>query len=121
MSKTRQRSAKLRVCASCEWIYKINNIEDDRGCPKCGFATYGARFVYGDKAYRYAKTQKPWLDRKLSDYETKLRQEIRENDIYDPRSDNYVGHNIAIQHKKAKCLCIDVEHQRDIDCPFHGR
>ena len=32
-----QRSSKLRVCASCEWIFKINNINDVVGCPKCGF------------------------------------------------------------------------------------
>lgn len=118
MSKSRQQLAKLRVCASCEWIFE--RVNDDPSCPKCSFGSYGARYVYGDQAYRYAKTQQPWLDRKLIDYEMKLRQEIRESDIYNPRSGNYVGHNIAIQHKKAKCLCVDVD-QRDIDCPFHGR
>lgn len=66
-----QQTAILRVCASCEWIFR-----NDDFCPKCGFAHYGARFVYGDKCYRYEKTQKPWLDRMLSNYEMKLRKQI---------------------------------------------
>ena len=41
-----------------------------------GFAHYGARYVYGDKAYRYAITQNPWFDKKMSDYAYKLSQEI---------------------------------------------
>lgn len=63
--------AKLRVCASCEWIFS-----DGVGCPKCQFGSYGARYVYGNKAYRYAISQKPWLDKKMSDYAFKLYQEI---------------------------------------------
>ena len=49
---------------------------DINGCPKCGFAHYGARFVYGDAAYRYAKSQKPWLERRIAEYSYKLRKEI---------------------------------------------
>lgn len=63
--------AKLRVCASCEWIFT-----DGVACPKCQFGSYGARYVYGNKAYRYAKSQKPWFDRKVADYSVKLLQEI---------------------------------------------
>lgn len=53
--------AMLRTCAKCEWIYKRSEGEE---CPKCGFASYGARFVYGDKCYRYAVTQHPYFDKK---------------------------------------------------------
>lgn len=67
--------AKLRVCASCEWIFN-NGI----GCPKCQFGSYGAHRVYGKKAYHYAKTQKPWFDRKIGDYSFKLLQEIKESE-----------------------------------------
>ncbi|WP_338561809.1 hypothetical protein VRC60_05860 [Erwinia sp. E_sp_B04_7] len=63
--------AKLRVCASCEWIFS-----GGVGCPKCQFGSYGARYVYGNKAYRYAISQKPWLEKKMSDYAFKLHQEI---------------------------------------------
>lgn len=75
---TTQIKAKLRVCVSCEWIYKEKS-KDFAGCPKCGFATYGARFVYGDMAYQYAKTQKPWKEKKLFKYETELDEEITQN------------------------------------------
>jgi hypothetical protein len=44
----------------------------------CGFGSYGARYVYGDKAYKFEKTQKPWKDKKLTDYELKLDKIIRE-------------------------------------------
>ncbi len=67
--------AELRTCASCEWIFKMN--ETCRSCPKCGFAHYGARQVYGNKAYGYSKTQKPWVDRKAADYALKLLDEVR--------------------------------------------
>ncbi|EDK7779783.1 hypothetical protein CKS97_19955 [Salmonella enterica subsp. enterica serovar Java] len=67
--------AKLRVCASCEWIFN-NGV----GCPKCQFGSYGAHSVYGKKAYHYAKTQKPWFDRKIGDYSFKLLQEIKESE-----------------------------------------
>lgn len=43
-------TAKLRVCASCEWIFNTGI-----GCPKCLFGSYGAYSVYGNNAYRYAK------------------------------------------------------------------
>lgn len=68
------KKAKLRVCASCEWIFN-EGVE----CPKCGFGSYGARYVYGDKAYRYKNTQQPWLDKKVSDYTIKLLKEITPN------------------------------------------
>lgn len=66
--------AKLRVCASCEWIFS-----GGIGCPKCQFGSYGARYVYGNKAYRYAISQKPWLEKKMSDYAFSLYQEIKES------------------------------------------
>lgn len=72
----KQKDAKLRVCASCEWIFTDKRHAETNGCQKCGFAHYGARYVYGNKAYRYAITQKPWFDKKMSDYAYKLSQEI---------------------------------------------
>jgi hypothetical protein len=66
-----QQRAKLRVCMSCEWIF-----EGDCDCPRCGWASYGARFVFGDKAYRYKVTQQPWMDRKLTAYKSELWLEI---------------------------------------------
>jgi len=51
------KTAKLRTCASCEWIFKMK--DNDPTCPKCQFGSYGARYVYGNIAYRYAKTQEP--------------------------------------------------------------
>lgn len=68
---TTQKSARLRICASCEWIYKGYH-----DCPRCGFASYGARYVYGNQAYEYAKTQKPWIDRKVEAYARSLRLQI---------------------------------------------
>lgn len=71
------QKAKLRVCASCEWIFTIDNQHPEfGGCPKCGFGHYGARFVYGKKAYAHAQTQQPWFDRKMADYAYQLHQEI---------------------------------------------
>lgn len=75
------KTAKLRVCASCEWIFNKGV-----GCPKCHFSSYGAHYVYGRAAYRYAKTQKPWLENKLAKkqielalYKNQLMQEIWES------------------------------------------
>jgi len=65
--------AKLRICASCEWIFK----DDGFGCPMCGFSHYGAFYVYGKHAYKYAKTQQPWLDRKMAVYHDQLMDEIK--------------------------------------------
>ena len=69
-----KHTAVLRVCASCEWVFRKAVCTD---CPKCGFASYGARFVYGDKAYSYERTQRPWKDKKLCNFEMALDKEIR--------------------------------------------
>lgn len=66
----------LRTCASCEWIFKAK--DNNPECPKCGFGSYRARFVYGNKAYRYARTQEPWKKRKLYEYEEQLNKEIND-------------------------------------------
>ena len=79
MKQSPQQHANLRTCASCEWIYNQSDYNPDCGCPQCGFGSYGARFVYGDKAYKYAVNQKPWLDKKLSRYESELLGVIAEN------------------------------------------
>lgn len=71
--------AKLRVCASCEWIFKYgDNVEEPVCCPKCGFGSYSARYVYGDICYKYRHTQKPWRDKKLGNYTVRLDIEIDE-------------------------------------------
>lgn len=71
MSASRQQKAKLRCCASCEWVFS-GGIE----CPKCGFGSYGARYVFGSRAYRYRFTQLPWKNRKMEAYEDTLDREI---------------------------------------------
>ncbi len=67
----KQKEAILRVCASCEWLYKGYT-----ECPKCGFASYSAHYVYGHRAYSLFKTQTPWKIKKLNQYENKLDEEI---------------------------------------------
>jgi hypothetical protein len=71
MKKSAQQRANLRTCASCEWIHTGFD-----GCPKCGFGTYGARYVYGNAAYRYKRTQEPWMKKKMQTYEWTLLDEI---------------------------------------------
>ena len=66
--------AKLRVCASCEWIFS-----EGVTCPKCHFGSYGAHYVYGHKAYYYAKTQRPWKEKKMFKYEMSLNSRIKDN------------------------------------------
>lgn len=68
----KQKDAKLRVCASCEWIFTDKRHPKTDGCPKCGFAHYGARYVYGDKAYRYAITQGPWFEQKTEIWRSRI-------------------------------------------------
>lgn len=72
--------AKLRVCASCEWIFKLKPRTPlgTTGCPRCGFAHYSAHYVYGKKAYAYSETQQPWRDKKLANYACKLDEKIRQ-------------------------------------------
>ena len=67
--------AKLRVCASCEWIFKKH-----ASCPKCGFAHYGAFYVYGNICYKYAVTQQPWMDKKVAAYIFTLREDIKQKE-----------------------------------------
>lgn len=66
-----KKIAKLRACASCEWVFS-GGVE----CPKCHFGSYGAYYLYGRRAYRYAKTQQPWFDRKVEQFMVTLRREI---------------------------------------------
>jgi hypothetical protein len=88
---SKQLKADLRVCASCEWIYRLSDplpkekLEkgfEQGQCPQCRFASYGARYVFGNKTYRYAITQEPWKRRKLTDFEYQLDCQIqKENPI----------------------------------------
>lgn len=81
MSKSsHQKSAALRICASCEWVFERPREPDGApgriGCPQCGFASYGARWVLGHSCYRVKRTQERWLKRNLDAYESELRQQI---------------------------------------------
>jgi hypothetical protein len=67
--------AKLRACGSCEWIFSAK--VHGTGCPKCLFGSYAARHVYGNRCYRYAKTQEPWRNGQLAKHALKLDAEIR--------------------------------------------
>lgn len=86
-----QKNAKLRVCASCQWIFSTDTPNQTPECPKCMFGSYGARFVYGDKAYTYQHTQEPWLKDKVFDYRMKLYKEIKEtNESVSPRKNKLI-------------------------------
>lgn len=74
------KHAKLRCCARCQWIYT-----GDTDCPKCDFASYGARYVFGDACYRYALTQKPWLEQKVSTFIVELYKEIADTNPNKPK------------------------------------
>lgn len=76
----RIKIAKLFVCASCEWIFKVKS--KDGGCPMCEFGYYSAHYVYGKKAYTYHRTQKPWKDRLLSNYSYELDTKIAQCNDY---------------------------------------
>lgn len=79
--------ARLCTCASCEWIFTLDEQHPTLGgCPKCGFGYYGARYVYGAKAYQYARTQKPWFDKQMAAHADKLNREINQaNQAKPPR------------------------------------
>ena len=70
-------AGKLRICASCEWIF-----EDAKDCPKCGSAHYSAHSVYGNRAYAYKYTQQPWMDRQLELYQMQLEKEIAQTNQF---------------------------------------
>jgi len=65
------RTAKLRVCASCEFIFR-----GATECPECGFGHYGARYAYGNKAYTYEKTQEPFIEKKVEALRSKLMRRL---------------------------------------------
>lgn len=71
-----KKPANLRTCASCEWIFSLSDTNGDVTCPKCYFGSYGAFYVYGNKAYTYHKKQTPWLEKKLARYSAELHKEI---------------------------------------------
>lgn len=73
-------TARLRVCASCEWIFRTDAPRIE-ACPKCGFGHYSAHYVYGRSAYRHARTQQPWKDKKLLGFEAKLNTILAKREI----------------------------------------
>jgi hypothetical protein len=83
---SRQQRADLRCCASCEFVFSKKEYFNADSCPICKYATYGARFIYKNKAYEYKKTQKPFYDRLIS-YSTE--RAIAEGDALIIRAKNY--------------------------------
>lgn len=79
------QKAALRVCASCEWIFSGERHAETGGCPKCGWAHYGAHFVFGRNAYRHAVSQKPWLRNRMAKRAEELHREIAATNEF-PRS-----------------------------------
>jgi predicted nucleic acid-binding Zn-ribbon protein len=71
-------NAILRCCASCQWIFKLTEKTVQTGCPRCGFGHYSARYVFGHRAYRYEKTQKPWLQGEIRKLKDVIRESNRE-------------------------------------------
>lgn len=69
--------ANLRVCCSCEWVFRRD--KSDGTCFHCGWPSYGARYVYGDRAYVYEKTQAPWKKRKMDALSFELDDIIRQH------------------------------------------
>jgi hypothetical protein len=79
-----QQKANLRCCASCYFIFKITDNQPPvstiaANCPMCAYGgTYGARFMYGKDTYKFAKYQKPFLDRKMEEASRKWQSSINE-------------------------------------------
>lgn len=82
--------AKLRCCASCEWIYKDCESSDDDGCPLCNFGSYGARHVFGDDCYKYQYSQKPWKDQKMANESGRLNSIIDEKSAKSPKKVRFI-------------------------------
>ena len=67
------RKYGLKVCTQCSWIYV------DTKCPVCGSELCnGAYKVYSGAAYRYANTQKPYIDQILAVRRDKLEVYVAE-------------------------------------------
>jgi len=71
--------AIIRVCASCEWIFRLSSPDAQEPCPKCEFGHYSAVYVYGRRAYWLERTQAPWKAKKMFTAEQKLDKEIEAN------------------------------------------
>lgn len=59
----KQGKALLRICASCEFIFRWKQRTVVEDCPLCGFGSYSARWVLGTSCYRQEKTQQVWRER----------------------------------------------------------
>lgn len=68
----------LCTCARCEFIFRKSELVEPQ-CPQCGFpGFYGARQIYGAKAYRFEKTQTPWMERQMAKRVGELTKQIEE-------------------------------------------
>ena len=76
----RVKIKNLRVCASCEWIFRYD-IEKSFDCPKCNFGSYSATYVYGKYAYNMEKTQKRYIENKIFNYKYDLIRSITDNNL----------------------------------------
>lgn len=74
MGLTVTSRAKLRICGRCSWIFEAGT-----DCPKCGFCSYGARYVLGDSCYRLKVSQRKWFEYQMSLRARQLLDEIAES------------------------------------------
>ena len=121
MSKT----ATLRVCASCEWIYKVEKnpgiFKHNWNCLKCSFISYGARYVYGNACYRYQYDQQPWIEKKVTDYWVKLNEEVDDKLKKPLRVNLKRFFNKPAKKKKTVSKINQKKYLREpIKCPFCG-
>ena len=84
-SENPKRLALLRVCASCEWVFKLEHKKVSTKCPLCESDSRGARQVYGENAQWYLRTQKPWMEKKVDTYRTKL-EKFCKKEISSPKA-----------------------------------
>lgn len=73
------KSASLRCCASCMWVFRRTAETEQTGCPECGFGHYGARYALGPSCYRALVTQSPWMDRQLAKERARLEKIVRDS------------------------------------------
>lgn len=71
---------RMLLCDCCSWVFWPAEAKPPH-CPKCGLKTatfLDAKQTYGSKAYKYVKTQIPWIGRKMESYRKILEAEVRD-------------------------------------------
>lgn len=67
--------ARIRVCATCEWIFD-SAISSRCGMCNNSIGSYGARWVYGKNYLTLYKHQTPWREKQLAKVAFRIEQEI---------------------------------------------